>query len=269
VSKLHAVLLFCVVVPWGLNAQGGRGNRSSQPLPAQAAAPVDLTGYWTAVITEDWRVRMLTASKGDFGSGPNAEQLPFGGQGNLPYNAEGRRLARNWDPAKDEAEGNPCKAYGAPGVMRLATHLHITWQDENTLRLDLDAGTQTRIFHFDSASAPDALTVSKPDEPSLQGYSVARWKTLDGRSGSRGGHLEVTTTDLKPGYYWKNGMVYSDQTALTEHYRVTTEPDGDTWLHYLVIATDSRYFTQPWIVNYHFKKLPDGSRWIPTPCSAR
>lgn len=236
------------------------------------AAPIDLTGYWTAVITEDWRVRMLTASKGDFGSGPNAEELPFGGQGNIPYNAEGRRMSRNWDPAKDGASGEACAAYGAGGIMRLATHLHVTWQDQNTLRMDLDAGNQTRIFHFAAArqSGASDASASSPGEPTLQGHSVARWKPLGGRPDwIKGGNLEVVTTNLKPGYYWKNGMVYSDKTALTEHYRVTTEPNGDTWMHYLVIAEDPQYLTQPWIVNYHFKKLPDGSKWNPAACSVR
>ena len=260
--RVPSLLLLSALTSAGLFAQSARGV---PPLTPKSAAPIDLVGYWTAVITEDWRVRMLTASKNDFGSGPNAQELPFGGEGNFPYNAEGRRMARSWDPAKDEAEGNACKGYGAGGVMRLATHLHITWQDDNTLRMELDAGNQTRIFRF-NGNAQNANSA----EPSLQGYSVARWKPLGGRPDwSRGGNLEVVTNRLKPGYYWKNGMVYSDRTVLTEHYRVTTEPEGETWLHYLVVAEDPQYFTQPWIVNYHFKKLPDGSKWNPTPCSVK
>jgi hypothetical protein len=274
VIRLRTFLSLFLLVPAFINAQGGRGGRGGPPPPAQVAAPIDLTGYWTAVITEDWRVRMLTASKGDFGSGPNAEELPFGGQGNIPYNAEGKRLSRNWDPAKDEASGNACAAYGAGGIMRLATHLHISWQDQNTMRMDLDAGNQTRVFYFSAtppARGPDATAPGgASSEPTMQGNSIARWKPLGGTSDwSRGGNLEVVTTNLKPGYYWKNGMVYSGKTTLTEHYRVTTEPSGETWLHYLVIAEDPQYLTQPWIVNYHFKKLPDGSKWNPTPCAVR
>jgi hypothetical protein len=36
------------------------------PRPAKAAAPVDLTGYWVSVVSEDWRWRMVTPIKGDF-----------------------------------------------------------------------------------------------------------------------------------------------------------------------------------------------------------
>src|SRR3954470_17575651 len=112
-----AALLLAVSIPSSLNAQGGRGGRGGPPPAAKAAAPVDLTGYWTAVITEDWHERMLTAPKGDFGTGaPGAIAIPGGGfvgrgpnpseRGNIPYNVAGAQMAMKWDPAKDEADGN-------------------------------------------------------------------------------------------------------------------------------------------------------------------
>src|SRR3954465_11421691 len=156
IASAAAVLCFSCVP---LLAQGGRGGPGGPPPTAKAMAPIDLTGYWTAVVTEDWHVRMLTPSKGDFGGGvagtienPGVGFVGAGpnpsAQGNIPYNATGAQMAMKWDPAKDEAEGNACKAYGAPGIMRLPTHLHITWQDENTLKVEADYGTQTRVFHF-------------------------------------------------------------------------------------------------------------------------
>ena len=54
-----------------------------------------------------------------------------------------------WDPAKDQASGNACKAYGAGAIMRVPERLHITWVNDDTLRVETDAGEQTRIFHFD------------------------------------------------------------------------------------------------------------------------
>jgi hypothetical protein len=79
---------------------------------AKEAAPEDITGYWVSVVTEDWRWRMLTPAKGDKTS--------------VPLNPEGVKFANAWDAAKDEAEHEQCKAYGAPGLMRLPTRLHIT-----------------------------------------------------------------------------------------------------------------------------------------------
>ncbi len=274
----------------------GRGGRGGPPPTAKARAPIDLTGYWTAVITEDWHVRMLTAPKGDFGSGAaGAIEIPGVGpiglgpnpsaRGNIPYKPTGAQAAMKWDPAKDEADGNACKAYGAPGIMRLPTRLHITWQDENTLKVEADYGTQARVFHFgpppdagrmDFSNAtlvpPQAPKVEPPAglEPSWQGYSVASW-TIVGGSGNveRGGSLKVVTMHLKPGYYWKNGMPYTGNAVLTEYFRVMELPDQSRWIRFTQIVNDPEYLTQPWIINYAFKKLPDGSRWNPTPCSVK
>jgi hypothetical protein len=287
---LLVAALLCVE-PAYLYAQGGRGGRGVPPPAAQAAAPVDVTGYWTAVITEDWHQRMMTAPRGDFGSGEPGATAGFNGVrngqganpsqgGNIPYKIAAAKLAMQWDPAKDEAAGEQCKAYGAGGVMRLPTHLHITWQDDNTLRVDTDAGSQTRLFHF--VPAPGGRNaqrleplITKATAPagtarSWQGYSVARWTIMGGAEDwAKGGSLEVITTDLKPGYYWKNGMPYSENLVLTEHFRVLREDDGTDWLYMSQMAEDPDYLTEPWIITYQFKKLPDGSRWNPTPCSAR
>src|ERR1700719_500881 len=92
------------------------------PRSAKAAAPVDFTGYWVSVITEDWRWRMVTPIKGDFAS--------------IPLTAEGRKIGMAWDPAKDEAAGEQCKAYGAAAIMRVPGRLHITWEDDNTLKVE-------------------------------------------------------------------------------------------------------------------------------------
>ena len=280
----------------GLPQAQGRGGQAGPPPTAKATAPIDLTGYWTAVVTEDWHVRMLMPSKGDFGSGvagtienPGVGFIGAGSnpaaQGNIPYKTTAAQEAMTWDPAKDEAEGHACKAYGAAGIMRLPTHLHITWQDENTLKVDADYGTQTRLFHFgppasggrlDYSNAtffpPQPAKVEPPAAvaPSLQGYSTASWTIMGGTGNfERGGSLKVLTTRLTPGYYWKNGMPYSGNAALTEYFRVMELPDRSQWIRFTQIVDDPDDLTQPWIVNYAFKKLPDGSKWNPTPCSVK
>jgi len=283
----------CILTPAVAQTQGRGGG---PPPTAKASAPIDLTGYWTAVVTEDWHVRMLTPSRGDFGSGvagtienPGVGFVGAGpnpaAQGNIPYNAAAAQTAMKWDPAKDEAEGNACKAYGAPGIMRLPTHLHITWQDDNTLKVEADYGTQTRLFHFappatqgrlDYGNAtffparPPKLEPPAGVEPSVQGYSVAQWTIMGGAGNfERGGNLKVVTTRLKPGYYWKNGMPYTGNATLTEYFRVMELPDRSQWIRFTQIVDDAEYLTQAWIVNYAFKKLPDGSKWSPTPCSVK
>src|SRR6187402_1503964 len=110
-------------------------NRAATPPPApRAAAPVDLTGYWVSIVTQDWRWRMVTPRKGDY-------------QG-VPLTPEAAKVADTWDPAKDEAAGLQCKSYGAPAIMSVPGRVHITWQDDTTLKVETDAGMQTRLLRF-------------------------------------------------------------------------------------------------------------------------
>ena len=223
------------------------GAHAQEASPRQSA-PFDPAGYWTAVVTEDWRWRMATPPKGDYAS--------------VPLNAKGRAAADMWDPRRD---GTSCKMYGAAGLMRLPLRLHIAWVDDRTLRIETDHGRQTRILYFDD---PARATPS----PSLQGDSRARW------AGNPGGrfefvtivpqlsHLTVVTTNLAPGYLRRNGVPYSARTVLTEH--IDHHSDfGDEWLTVTSIVEDPAYLTEPFITTSSFKKLPDGSSWTPTPCT--
>jgi hypothetical protein len=230
----------------------GRGGGQAPPT-AKAAAPIDLTGYWVSLVTEDWRYRMMTPAKGDY---PN-----------VPMNPAGRRVADAWDPAKDEAAGEQCKGYGAVNIIRTPGRLHITWQDDNTLKVEMDSGTQTRLFHFNGSAMPQG-------EASWQGDSVATWEFAGGRpprdgAAPTGGDLAVITRNMKAGYIQKNGVPYSANAVLTEHFDVVHEPDGKT----LLIATeqleDPTYLARRFQRSTHFRKQADGAGWDPQPCSAR
>jgi hypothetical protein len=190
--------------------QQGRGPEAARTL--RSAAPIDLTGYWVSVVTEDWRWRMVVPEKGDLAS--------------VPVNAEARRVADNWDPQADESRGEQCKAYGAAGLMRLPGRLNISWADDNTLRIQTDTGTQTRMIRFNPPPAGRERT--------WQGHSVALWQTPaaaggggdddDGGGGARGpaakpsGVLKVVTTNMRAGYLRKNGVPYSENAELTEYF---------------------------------------------------
>jgi hypothetical protein len=200
-----------------------------------------LTGYWVAIITKDWRFRMVTPRKGDYRAVPMTEQA--------------RKVAEAWDPAADEAAGNQCKSYGAAAIMRVPARFHITWQDDNTLRVDSDAGMQTRLFHFHAAPA------TPPGERTWQGYSSAEWQ--------KPAALKVTTTNLRAGYLRKNGVPYSENAAVTEYFDVAPLPGGGQVLLVTTIVDDPLYLQQPFIVSSEFKKEADGSKWDPTPCTSR
>src|SRR5262249_39321005 len=156
----------------------------------------------------------------------------------LPLNPEGRRVGDTWDPAKDEAAGEQCRSYGAANIMRVPGRLHITWQDESTLKIETDAGTQTRLFHFGG-------TPPLNEEPSWQGYSVAQWEPAGGRGGGRAGNLKVVTTSLKPGYVRKNGAPYSKNAVVTEYYDLNVMPNTDQWITVTTKVEDPLYFSRP------------------------
>lgn len=253
------------------------------PATARAAAQVDLTGTWVAQITEDWRWRMITPPKGDYTS--------------VPLNAHGRAVADGWDRERDAASGEACRAYGAGGLLRQPTRLRIDWADDDTLRIESDAGEQVRLLHFDRSARP-------PAEPSWQGHSVAAWtaerppanpfgpalvaptsEAAAARTGGavppgappraqaagaapapNNGGLKVVTTHLRPGYLRKNGVPYGAAAVLTEYFD-RLSMFGNDYLEVLSIVTDPEHLTAPFAVSQHFKREPDGSKWHPTPCA--
>jgi hypothetical protein len=195
-------------------------------------APVDLTGYWVSVVTEDWRWRMMTPPRGDIAS--------------VPLSVEGELATMAWDPDKD---AGTCKPFGAPGLVRNPMRLRVQWQDDHTLRLETDHGMQTRLFHFQRQAA-----ASGP--PTLQGDSAANWQETG---------LRVVTINLTPGYLRKNGVPYSAGATLTEYYDLISA-FGDDWLIVTSIVSDPMYLSREFITSTHFKQLPDGSSWNPLPC---
>ena len=233
-----------------LSAQGraGRGGDKGPPPSAKAAAPFDLTGYWVSLIVDEWRFR-VSPQKGD---------IPY-----LPLNAAARQVANAWDPAKDEADGKACKAYGAVGVMQRPGRLHITWADDNTLKMEADAGTQTRLLHFGAAPAQHG-------EPGWQGYSVAQWQRPGGRGAQPGGgSLKVVTDNLLPGYIRKNGVPYSERAVLTEYFNRIAGAQNDLYFAVTAMVDDPTYLTQPFVRTYQFKQQADAAGWDPTGCLTR
>ena len=218
------------------------------PATAKASAPIDFTGYWVSIVNEDWRYRMVTPAKGDYKG--------------VPITLEALKIVNAWDPKADDAAGNQCKSYGAGAVMRVPGRIHVTWQDDNTLRVDTDAGMQTRLFQFATAAAAAGA-------PTWQGQSAARWERPGrGNPAVRAGSLNVVTTNMRAGYLRKNGVPYSENAKVTEYFDVSPAPTNVQLLVVTTVVDDPRYLLQPFIVSSHFKKEADGSRWDPTPCSS-
>jgi hypothetical protein len=219
---------------------GGRGG--PPPGAPRDSAPIDLTGQWVSIVTEDWRFRMTV---------PPANDYP-----GLPLNQAAREVAAAWDPARDEADGNACKSYGVGGIMRVPTRLRIDWDDESTLEIRTDAGRQLRRLQF--TDSPDRAGAG-----TWQGVSTAQWEP-HGRSGN--GTLKVVSTNMREGYFRKNGVPYSANAVLTEYYDLLVQHDGTEWLVVLSVLDDPTYFTQPIVTSTNFRREEDRSGWDPTDC---
>ena len=237
--KATALILLALAVPIAMHAQQQQGAGAARP--ARDRAPIDLTGYWVSYVTENWRYRMVTPAKGEYRR--------------IPASRAAVPIINAWDPAADERAGNQCKSYGAGGIMSVPERLHITWQDANTLKIETDAGMQTRLFHF----APGATASPR----SWQGDSTATWEPATG-----GGSLRVVTTNLREGYLRKNGVPYSERATVTENFDVAPLAADGRLLLVTTVVDDPVYLTGPYVVSPHFKKEPDGSKWDPTPCSS-
>jgi len=288
VPVVGALSLSLAVALAGIDAAGQGRGRGQAPAPAQTArqaAPIDLVGTWVSVVTEDWRWRMVTPPKGDVAS--------------VPVSPEGRKTAQAWDQAADTASGNQCKAFGVGGIMRQPGRLRISWQDDETLKLEFDAGTQTRLLNFDRAK-------QAAGEKTWQGFSLAQWEGPGvGRGGppvdvrvtgggilsrgvpggggqglrggppprqqaeiNSGGDLKVVTTNFREGYLRKNGVPYSEQAQITEYiHRLPTHPNGDVWLQVITMIDDAKYLNGTFYTSTNFRLEPDGSKFAPSACT--
>ena len=249
-TRLLTAAALALVTVVAVCVTSGAQSASAPPAAARASAPIDLTGYWVSYVTEDWRYRMVTPPRGDYRG--------------VPITREALALVNAWDPAADEKSGNQCRSYGAAAIMRVPGRFHITWQDENTLRVDSDAGMQTRLFRFAPARTPAG-------PPTWQGLSTATWRRAAGAATASPwarGSLTVVTTNMKAGYLRKNGVPYSADASVTEHFDLATPAGGTPLLVVTTVVDDPRYLLQPFIVSSHFKKELDGSKWDPAPCSA-
>ncbi len=271
----------------GAGGQRGAGP-GGPPQTARARNPVDFTGTWVSVVTEDWRWRMVTAPK------------DASATASIPMSGEGRKVAQAWDLDADNKAGLQCKAFGVGGIMRQPGRIRISWQDDNTLKLEFDAGTQTRLLHFDRAAQPPAeKTWQGFSRADLEGPGVGRGAApvgdtrvtgggLPGAQGVPGGggsglrgsppprgsgrintgaDIKIVTTNFREGYLRKNGVPYSEQAVITEYiHRLPTHPNGDSWLQVITIIEDPRYLSQPYYTSTNFRLEPNDANFRPTPC---
>ena len=260
VTQVRAIAIALCVLCGGIAAAQGPGRQAGPPPAPRVAAPVDLTGTWVSVVTEDWLMRMVTPKKGDYES--------------VPLNEQGTKTADSWDPSQDGS----CRAYGVGGIMRMPGRLRISWQDDYTLKIETDAGQQTRLLRFPRPATGFDSVGTALGERTLQGNSVAEWLgggaggidvftgRNDGPGAQQWGSLRVRTTNVRAGWLRRNGVPYSENAVITEYFTRFTNPQAGDWFVVTTTVDDPTYLTQPFVTSSNFKKEPDNSKWSPASC---
>jgi hypothetical protein len=71
---------------------------------------------------------------------------------------------------------------------------------------------------------------------------------------------------LLPGWLRRNGVPYSERTALTEYFDQFAAPNGVQWLVVTTVVEDPTYLTGRFVTSTHFRREQDASKWSPKSC---
>lgn len=215
----------------------GMNSQSVETRTPRESAPVDITGYWESVISEDYRYRMFIPGRRDYAG--------------IALTEEGRARADRWDPERDASEDNACLAYGVGNIMRMPGRLHIRWDGDSTLVVETDHGRQERQLRF------EPFLWNASSVRTLQGDSRAEW-------GRRS--LSVETRNMSPSYIRRNGVPLSENAVVMEYFYHRIHPDGTPWFTVTTVIHDSRNLRRPYYTSSDFRKLDNGDDWNPQPC---
>jgi glyoxylase-like metal-dependent hydrolase (beta-lactamase superfamily II) len=207
------------------------------PAPTGQAPAIDLSGYWTPVLHEDFMER-----------GPGAEIADYGG---IPLNEAGRLWALSYDPSRVTLRHHQCEAYATPYQMRALGNFRI-WEEREpyTQRLvAIHVWAQTteghRVIWMDGRPHPPAWAPH-----TFRGFSTGRFV---------GNALVVSTTHMKSGALRRgNGVPESDQATLTEYF----VRHGDR-LTNVTVLSDPVYLTEPVVRSTDYWRQPvDPGAWL-------
>jgi glyoxylase-like metal-dependent hydrolase (beta-lactamase superfamily II) len=205
--------------------------------PAGQPPVIDLSGYWTPALHEDFMER-----------GPGAEIGDFGG---IPLNEAGRLWALSYDPSRVTLRQHQCEAYTAPYQMRALGNFRI-WEER-------DAHTQRLIAIHLWAQTTEGHRViwmdGRPHPPAWAPHSFRGFST----GLVRGDALVVSTTHMKNGALRRgNGVPESDQATLTEYF----VRHGDH-LTNVAVLSDPVYLTESLVRSTDYERQPaDPGAWL-------
>ena len=244
----EALLASLLLLP--CHRPAGRGSRSRVAAvqhhhPARASAPIDLTGYWVAVVNEDWRYRMVTPAKGDYGGVRSRRKRCRSSTTGIRPQTRRREECKSWCRRGHAAAGS-------------ASH-HLAGRHHTE-------GRGGRGHANASLSIPGRPAAA--GTPTWQGDSTAQWERGGGRGAPPvGGSLTVVTRNMRPGYLRKNGVPARERDRHGAFRPVAISWWPDARRHHG--GRRSAVSTAATHRQLAFQRKADGSKWDPTPCSAR
>jgi hypothetical protein len=205
---------------------------------AQQGRSVDFSGTWSNRLHEDWVERAPGPQIGDYTG--------------LPINDEARAVADAYQVSMQNMPERQCILYTSQYIVLGPQNLRVV-QELDPISGAVVAfqlsGTVDRSPHtiwMDGRSHPS------PNAPhTAGGFSTG---VMEGQM------LSVTTTHLKTGLVWRNGVPHSDRATMQEHY----VRHGDL-LTITMTLTDPVYFEEPFMRSATFQ-LDPGQRVLPEPC---
>jgi glyoxylase-like metal-dependent hydrolase (beta-lactamase superfamily II) len=226
----RASLILGSLIVLGLAGQAQQGG------PQPPFIPIDLSGYWTPVLHEDFLER---------GAGP--ELADYGG---FALNEAGRLWALSYDPSRLTLRHHQCDAYVTPYQMRAVGNFRI-WEERDRDNQRLVA------IHIWAQTTEGHRTIWMDDRPhppawaphTFRGFSTGRFV----RSA-----LVIQTTHLKQGWFRRNGTPESDQATVTEFIVRHEDHLTDT-----TVVTDPVFLTEPEVRSNDYVRLPlDPGSWL-------
>ena len=199
------------------------------------AAEADLSGFWGPRVHEDHKYRWEGPEHGEYDG--------------LPLTAEAYAIADAWDPMEYYRPENQCSPMGITMILRIPGNVHISYEDENTLRIDSEIFGMTRRVYLDARPREDGpLTWG--------GHSLGEWEADT---------LKVVTTHMLPGTghggLRRNGVPTSADMVMTEYFL-----RHDDYLSTIQIVDDPQYLLEPLIRSVTFRQLPDVAELGPWDC---
>jgi hypothetical protein len=207
------------------------------PAFAQGAG-IDLSGTWANRLHEDWIERAPGPHIGDYTG--------------LPINDEARAVADAYQVSMQNMPERQCILYTSqyivmgPQNLRIQQELDPITGGVVAFRLSGTVDRPPHDIYMDGRPHPSPNTPHTPG-----GFSTGRWE---------GRMLSVTTTHLKAGLVWRNGVPHSDQATMIEHY-----VRHENMLTVTMILTDPIYWEEPFIRSATFE-LDANTRVLPEPC---